>query len=116
MDPNRFTLAGRFLRVIESNHVCAALLPAWVDSTARYAHASATLDIGTKRQTPSTTKRTLMQNISPRHVEANEATRLGVQPGWYGTKVSGTFVTGPHTTQADCRRKIGELDAPEGKH
>jgi hypothetical protein len=56
-----------------------------------------------------------MQKVSPRHVEAKESTRLGVQSGWYGTKVSGTFVTGPHATEADCRRKITELDAPEGK-
>jgi hypothetical protein len=53
-----------------------------------------------------------MQNLSPRHVETRESTRLGVQSGWYGTKVSGTFVTGPHATEADCRRKIAELDAP----
>ena len=58
-----------------------------------------------------------MRNHSPRHVETKESTRLGVQSGWYGTKVSGTFVTGPHDTEADCRRKIAELDAPttEGK-
>jgi hypothetical protein len=59
--------------------------------------------------------RTLMQNLSPRHVEKKESARLGVQAGWYGTKVSGTFVTGPHATEADCRRKIAELDAPTTK-
>jgi hypothetical protein len=52
-----------------------------------------------------------MQNLSPRQVETKESARLGVQPGWYGTKVSGTFVTGPHATEADCRLKIAELVA-----
>ena len=58
-----------------------------------------------------------MQNLSPRHIETKESTRLGVQSGWYGTKVSGTFVTGPHATEADCRRQLAQLDAPtmEGK-
>ena len=40
-----------------------------------------------------------MQNLSPRHVQTEESLRLGVVSGWYSTKVSGTFVTGPHTTQ-----------------
>jgi hypothetical protein len=53
-----------------------------------------------------------MENLSPRHVEKNESNRLGVQSGWYGTKVNGTFVTGPHATETDCRRKIAELVAP----
>ena len=52
-----------------------------------------------------------MQNLSVRHVEAKESARLGVKSGWYGTKVSGTFVTGPHTTEAGCLQKIGELQA-----
>jgi hypothetical protein len=53
-----------------------------------------------------------MQNLSPRHVMADEAGRLGVASGWYSTKVSGTFVSGPHNTEADCLRKIGEIDPP----
>lgn len=53
-----------------------------------------------------------MQNLSARHVQTEESLRLGVQSGWYGTKVSGTFVTGPHATQADCLSKIAELDPP----
>jgi hypothetical protein len=52
-----------------------------------------------------------MQNLSPRHVEKDESTRLGVESGWYGTKVSGTFVTGPHATENDCLRKIADLNA-----
>jgi hypothetical protein len=56
-----------------------------------------------------------MQNLSPRHVLTEESLRLGVVSGWYGTKVSGTFVTGPHTTQEDCLRKIAELNPPMAK-
>jgi hypothetical protein len=54
-------------------------------------------------------ERTSMTHLSSRHVEAEEATRLGVKSGWYGTKVSGTFVTGPHATDEDCLRKIKTL-------
>jgi hypothetical protein len=51
-----------------------------------------------------------MQNLSPRHVKNEEALRLGVASGWYSTKVSGTFVSGPHDTEADCLRNIAEID------
>jgi len=37
-----------------------------------------------------------MQILSARHVKTEESLRLGVVSGWYSTKVSGTFVTGPH--------------------
>ena len=50
-----------------------------------------------------------MTNLSSRHVDAAEATWLGVKPGWYGTKVSGTFVTGPHATDEECIRQIEML-------
>jgi hypothetical protein len=53
-----------------------------------------------------------MQDLSPRHVMAEEAGRLGVTSGWYSTKVSGTFVSGPHNTEADCLRKIDEINPP----
>lgn len=56
-----------------------------------------------------------MQNLSARHVQAEEAARLGVASGWYSTKVSGTFVTGPHTTDQECLRKIAELNPPPPK-
>lgn len=56
-----------------------------------------------------------MQNLSPRHVKTDESARLGVTSGWYSTKVSGTFVTGPHETEADCLRKIAEIDPPPPK-
>jgi hypothetical protein len=50
-----------------------------------------------------------MLNLLPRHVSSTEATYLGVTSGWYGTKVSGTFVTGPHPTEEGCMKKIGEI-------
>ena len=56
-----------------------------------------------------------MQNLSPRHVEIDESLRLGVKSGWYSTKVSGTFVTGPHQSHADCLLKIAEIDPPPPK-
>jgi hypothetical protein len=56
-----------------------------------------------------------MQILSARHVKTEESQRLGVVSGWYSTKVSGTFVTGPHTTQEDCLSKILELNPPPAK-
>jgi len=53
-----------------------------------------------------------MQNLSPRHVKTEESLRLGVVSGWYSTKVSGTFVSGPHDSEADCLRKIAEIKLP----
>jgi hypothetical protein len=57
----------------------------------------------------------LMQNLSPRHVKTEESLRLGVVSGWYSTKVSGTFVSGPHDSEADCLRRIAEIDPPPAK-
>src|SRR6266508_994831 len=54
----------------------------------------------------------LMQNLSPRHVMTEESLRLGVESGWYSTKVSGTFVSGPHSSEADCLRRIAEINPP----
>ena len=56
-----------------------------------------------------------MQNLSPRHVKTEESLRLGVVSGWYSTKVSGTFVSGPHDTEADCLRRIAEINPPPAK-
>ena len=53
-----------------------------------------------------------MQNLSPRHVKTEELLRLGVVSGWYSTKVSGTFVSGPHDSEADCLRRILEINPP----
>jgi hypothetical protein len=60
-------------------------------------------------------KADFMQNLSPRHVKTEEALRLGVVSGWYSTKVSGTFVSGPHASEADCLRKIAEMDPQPSK-
>jgi hypothetical protein len=56
------------------------------------------------------TESSQMQNLSPRHVKTEESLRLGVVSGWYSTKVSGTFVSGPHASEADCLHKIAEID------
>jgi hypothetical protein len=53
-----------------------------------------------------------MEILSPRRVETAESLRIGVQSGWYSTKASGTFVTGPHATQEECQSKITELNPP----
>lgn len=53
-----------------------------------------------------------MQNLSSRHVKDAESARLGIASGWYITKVSGTFVTGPHATNEECIRKIAVLNPP----
>ncbi|MDB5656716.1 MAG: hypothetical protein JWQ94_4329 [Tardiphaga sp.] len=53
-----------------------------------------------------------MQNLLSRHVQTEESLRLGCGAGWYSTKVSGTFVTGPHATEQDCLSKIAELNPP----
>ena len=56
-----------------------------------------------------------MQILSARHVKTEESLRLGVVSGWYSTKVSGTFVTGPHTTREDCLSKISRAQSAAGK-
>jgi hypothetical protein len=53
-----------------------------------------------------------MDVLSAREVEHKEALRLGVTAGWYSTKVSGTFLSGPHATQGECEAKITELNPP----
>jgi hypothetical protein len=47
-----------------------------------------------------------MENLVPRLIGKSEASRLGVLAGWYGTKVSGTFVTGPCASLATCIEAI----------
>jgi hypothetical protein len=56
-----------------------------------------------------------MQNLRPRHVKTEESLRLGVVSGWYSTKVSGTFVSGPHASEAACLSKIAEIDPEPAK-
>lgn len=52
------------------------------------------------------------KELSSRHVKLEEALRLGVVSGWYTTKMSGTFVTGPHATHEEALLKIKELNPP----
>ncbi|CEG07532.1 hypothetical protein BN961_00924 [Afipia felis] len=52
------------------------------------------------------------KELQSRYVKPEEALRLGVVSGWYTTKISGTFVTGPHATQAEAALKIKELNPP----
>jgi hypothetical protein len=56
-----------------------------------------------------------MQDLVHRLVDKKESAGLGVESGWYGTKVSGTFVTGPHPTEAECVRKVAEMNRLAGK-
>ena len=49
-----------------------------------------------------------MTKLVPRHVDAAEAARLGIPSGWYGAKISGTFVIGPHLTEQACLIEIGK--------
>ena len=52
------------------------------------------------------------KELSSREVKPEEARRLGVVAGWYTTKMSGTFVTGPHATEDEALLKITELNPP----
>lgn len=52
------------------------------------------------------------KELSSRHVKQEESLRLGVVSGWYTTKMSGTFVTGPHATEQEAASKIAELRPP----
>ena len=52
------------------------------------------------------------KKLSSRHVKLEESLRLGVEPGWYTTKMSGTFVTGPHASEREAALKIAELNPP----
>jgi hypothetical protein len=53
-----------------------------------------------------------MQELMSRHVGVLESASLGVESGWYATKISGTFVAGPLATEAECIRKIVEINGP----
>jgi hypothetical protein len=88
----------------ERAHTGAGRVHADVESGPRRVHAASPKP-----------KENQMQNLSPRHVKTEEALRLGVLSGWYSTKVSGTFVSGPHASEADCLRRIAEINPPPPK-
>jgi hypothetical protein len=50
-----------------------------------------------------------MEDWAPRHVEKKESERLGIEQGWYGTKVSGTFVTGRTASRQECLVAISKV-------
>ena len=56
-----------------------------------------------------------MENLSPRLISEAESRSLGIQHGWYGTRVSGTLMTGPCSTHEECLKKISELPEPAAK-
>lgn len=53
-----------------------------------------------------------MQNLVPRLIGESEAKRLGIQDGWYGTKVSGTIMTGASSSLENCMAAIDGVPEP----
>lgn len=51
----------------------------------------------------------MMENLRPRHIQKDEADRLGIKHGWYGIKVQGTLMTGPSGSESDCLKHIEKL-------
>jgi hypothetical protein len=47
-----------------------------------------------------------VKDLTPRLVEESESKKLGVAQGWYGTRVSGTFMTGPCASLDECLEAI----------
>jgi hypothetical protein len=56
-----------------------------------------------------------MKDLTPRLVDEAESKRLGVQHGWYGTRVSGTFMTASCATYDECLDAIEKLPEPVAK-
>jgi hypothetical protein len=54
-----------------------------------------------------------MKNLVPRLIGEPEAKRLGIENGWYGTRVSGTLMTGPDASLAACVAAIDLLPEPK---
>jgi hypothetical protein len=51
----------------------------------------------------------VMENLTSRHIQKDEADRLGIKHGWYGIKVQGTLMTGPSGSQSECLKHIEKL-------
>jgi len=47
-----------------------------------------------------------VKDLTPRLIEESESKKLGVPQGWYGTRVSGTFMAGPCASLAECLEAI----------
>ena len=54
-----------------------------------------------------------MKNLVPRLFGETEAKRLGIENGWYGTRVSGTLMTGPDASLDACVAAIDLLPEPK---
>jgi hypothetical protein len=53
-----------------------------------------------------------MEHLAPRFIDEAESKKLGILHGWYGTRVSGTLMTGPCSTDDECLQKISQLPEP----
>jgi len=47
-----------------------------------------------------------VKDLTPRLIEESESKKLGIPHGWYGTRVSGTFMTGPCASLDECLEAI----------
>ena len=47
-----------------------------------------------------------MEGLTPRLIEELESKQLGIPHGWYGTRISGTLMTGPCASRDDCLETI----------
>ena len=47
-----------------------------------------------------------MKDLTPRLIEESESKKFGIPQGWYGTRVSGTFMTGPCASLDECLEAI----------
>jgi hypothetical protein len=62
---------------------------------------------GAKRaNTRSLTTEFEMKDLTPRLIEEAESKKLGITQGWYGTRVSGTFMTGACASLDECLEAI----------
>jgi hypothetical protein len=52
-----------------------------------------------------------MEDLVSREIRGPEAQLLGVSPGWYVTKVSGTLMTEPFVSDEECQTEIKKFRA-----
>lgn len=52
-----------------------------------------------------------MEELVSREIKGPEAKLLGVSPGWYVTKVSGTLMTEPLPSDEECQAEIKNFRA-----
>lgn len=56
-----------------------------------------------------------MEEVVPRYIKPVEATRLGIQDGWYGNKVNGTLMTERFADLEACELQIKKMSAAAAK-